>query len=208
MKHILEKYAVKEELLNEKEEKRVSRSQIEDQALKLVGQIKKFCQDAKQVLDPKTLNLFMAANKRMLNYVYLNEDFSIAKSDLSDMSDSDIRNMKDKIGDDEDVRILDEDDTDLFKYYVQAGFTVFVGDDTEQAAEEKAHELLSLIDQNHDGANPKVIYVDPTARGKSKVYEGKSYTKEELLKELKMREKGYIVSESLNKNEFLKKYKK
>jgi hypothetical protein len=208
MKNILEKYAVKEEVLKEKEEKEISKSQIEDQALKLVGQIKKFCQDAKQVLDPKTLNLLMAAKKRMLNYGHLNEDFSIAKSDLSNMSDSDVGDVMDKVGDDGDVRILDEDDTDLFKYYVQAGFTVFVGDDNEETAEEKARELLSLIDQNHDGANPKVIYVDPTARGKSKQYEGKTYTKEELLKELKMRKKGYIVTETLNKKEFLNKFRK
>lgn len=209
MKNILEKYAIKEEVISEKDEKQVSKSQIEDQALKLVGTLKKFCQDAQNVIDPKTMNLLMAAKKRLLSYGHLNEDFSITKSDLlSGMSDSDIDSLMGKIGDESNVRILDEDNNELFKYYVQAGFSVFVGDDNEEAAENKANELLSLIDQNHDGANPKVIYVDATSRGKSKQYEGKSYTKEELLETLKLREKGYILTEKLDKENFLKKYSK
>lgn len=209
MAHILEQYAYKGEIVSEKEEKPVSKSDIEDKALKLVSDVKRFCQDARGVIDPKFLNMLMATKKRLLAYGHLNEEtgFKIAKDTLTGMSSTDKREMKDAISDTgSDIRIVDENRDYDYSYNVTVKFRVFVEDDTPEAAEAKAVELLSMINQNEDGSNPRVLHVNRYS--KSYKHEGRKLSKKEFLEEMKLREKGYIVKENYKKDDFLKKYKK
>lgn len=207
MKNILEKYAYKGEIVNEKEKKQVSKSEIEDKALKLVSDIKKFCQDARGVIDPKFLNMLMATKKRLLTYGHLNEEsgFEISKDTLKNMSSSDKKELTDAISDTEsDIEITEQGRANQYRYSVHANFYVFTDEQTDEAAEKKAKELLELIDNAEPNSDVKLRHV--LYKGKPSLYEGRKLSKKEFLDEMKFRKKGYIIKESYTKEDFLKKH--
>ena len=211
MKNILEKYAYKGEIVSEKEEKPVSGEVIEGDALKLAQDIQKFLDKASGFLNPKLMQALKISKKFLRKSDYINEetDFEITNDTLKKMSSSDKREMKDAISDtgsDSDIRIVDENSDHDYSYNVTAKFRVFVEDDTPEAAEARAVELLSMINQNEDASNPRVLHVNRYS--KSYKHEGRKLSKKEFLEEMKLREKGYIVKENYKKDDFLKKYKK
>lgn len=209
MKNILEKYAYKGEIVSEKEENQVSGNEIEGDALKLAQEVRKFLEKAGKFLNPKVMHALRISKDLLRKGDYLNEEanFRIAKGTLTGMSSTDKKEVRDAISDTgSDIEIVEQSGRKQYIYSVNANFYVFTDEQSEEAAEQKATELLELINQEEDGSNPRVLHA--LYKSQSSVREGRKLSKKEFLEEMKLREKGYIVKENYKKDDFLKKYKK
>lgn len=209
MAHILERYAYKGEIVSEKEENQVSGEQIEGEALKLAQDIKKFLDKAGGFLNPKLMQVLKMSKNLLRKSDYINEEagFQIAKDTFTGMSPTDKKEVAAAVSDaDSDIKIVEQGSKYQYRYSVNANFYVFTDEQSEEAAEQKARELLELIDQAEDGSNPRVLHA--LYKSQSSVREGRKLSKKEFLEEMKLREKGYIVKENYKKDDFLKKYKK
>lgn len=220
MKEILEKYSNKpnaKKILKEESQDGagIDTSKIEDAARGLHGQIKKFVELAGSLQGNENFKQALAylrgAYKKLPHFMALEmmgESVEVGAEDLTKMSDRE----EDKVADmakgmKSNVKVVKEESAKDERYVAKASFYVYVGPD--EKPDEKARELLNLIDKNHDGSNPQLLGDVEKASQRGIKYETvKSFSKKDFLNEIAVREKGYKYSGTLTKEAFLKKMQK
>ena len=211
MKEILEKYSMKNNASYLKEEEEgIDMSKIEDEARRLQGQIKKFVSMAGALNGndnfKKALAYLKGAYSKLPHFMALEmvgEGVEVGAEDLTKMNDRETDRVETMAKDMEgNVKVVKESSNNEERYIANASFYVFVTPD--ESPTDKALELLTLIDENHDGANPRLIgKVKPVVSRGVKYETVKTFTKKDFLNELKKKKKGYQYQKTLDKKAFL-----
>lgn len=212
MKDILEKY--NKPLLKEEDEG-LDVAKIENAARSLQGQIAKFIDLAASLKNndhfKQALSYLKGAYRKLPHYMALEmvgEGIEVNAEDLTKMNNRESDKVSDMAKDMKgDVKVVKESPNKEKRYLAKAQFYVYVTDNEDPAM--KAKELLSLIDQNHDGSNPHLLgEVTPAMSNSGYKFENtnmRTLSKKDFLNEMLVKQKGFEYKGTFSKNDFLKK---
>lgn len=211
MKDILKKYEIKANL--KEEEDAFDPSKVEYAARALQGQIQKFMELTnglnKSPHFKEALAYLKGAYRKLPFFMALesvDEAIEVSAPDLTKMNDRETTKVNDMAAKmEDDVKVVKESSDKENRYIAHANFYVYVS--PNENPKEKATELLSLIENAHDGASPLLLKIEPV-NPKFAAYESKKtkvLSKQDFLNEITVRQKGYQYKETLDKNTFLKR---